>query len=238
MHIELFDRSEALAAPDVIDRAGWLPACQPAFRRWVLETLQWRLVPAGTCVSFAGDREGGFFCLAQGQITFYACLGGALVTGYFGHPGAWWGHAPLLGIPRTGTVTTRTESIIGILPMRALEARLAQHPADWADIALGVSDLFLMSTGAHADLLIENSRNRIAATLLRLGGNRHRRYPVLVPRRFECTQDELARATGLSRNTAGVHLRSFEREGLIAIGYGQIELRDPARLTALANAER
>lgn len=237
MHIELWDQAEALAAPDVIDRAGWLPTCRPAFRRWVLESLQWRFVSSGTSVSFAGDREGGFFCLAMGQITFYASLGHSLVTSYFGHPGTWWGHAPMLDYPRTGTVTTRTECIIGILPMQALQLRLEQHPEDWADIALGLSDLFIMSAGAHSDLLIENSRSRIAATLLRLGGNRHRRYPVMAPRRFECTQDEVARATGLSRNTAGVHLRSLEREGLIAIGYGQIELRNPEGLKALANAE-
>lgn len=237
MHIELFDRPETLAAPDVVGRAGWLASCTPAFRHWVLQTLQWRLVQPGTGLSFSGDREGGIFCLAQGQITFQTSLGGTLVTSYFGHPGAWWGHGPLLGYPRTGTVTARTECIIGILPQRPLEARLAERPADWADVALGLSDLFIMSAGAHADLLIENSRNRVAATLLRLGGNRHRRFPLRVPRAFECTQDELARATGLSRNTAGVHVRSLEREGLIRIGYGQIELLDPAALAALANSE-
>jgi CRP-like cAMP-binding protein len=237
MHIELFEQAEVLAAPDVVDRAGWLPTCSPAFRRWVLESLHWRLVPSGSGVSFAGDQDGGFFCLAQGQITFYTSLGHSLVTSYFGHPGTWWGQAPLVGLPRTGTVTTRTECIIGILSQRALETRLEEHPQDWADIARGLSDLFVMSAGAHSDLLIENSRNRIAATLLRLGGNRHRRYPLRIPRRFECTQDELARATGLSRNTAGVHLRSFEREGLITIGYGPIELRNPEGLAALANAE-
>lgn len=237
MRIELFDRPETLAATDIIGRAGWLASCHADFRTWVLETLQWRLVQPGTGLSFSGDREGGFFCLAQGQINFQTSLGGTLVTSYFGHPGAWWGHGPLLGVPRTGTVTARTECIIGILPQRQLEARLAQHPGDWADIALGLSDLFIMSAGAHADLLIESSRNRVAATLLRLGGNRHRRFPLRVPHAFECTQDELARATGLSRNTAGVHVRSLEREGLIRIGYGQIELLDPAALAALADSE-
>ena len=237
MRIELFDRSVALAAPDVIDRAGWLPTCQPGFRRWVRQTLQWRLVADGTGVTFAGDPEGGIFCLAQGQIAMHVSLGSSLVTGNFGHPGIWWGMGPILGLPRVGTIIARTECIIGILPMRPLQARLAEHPEDWADIARAVSDQFVMAAGAHSDLLIENSRSRIAATLLRLGGNRHRRYPLLVPTRFECTQDELARATGLSRNTAGVHVRSLEREGLVRTGYGQIELLDPEALATLANSE-
>lgn len=237
MRIELFDRPQVRAAPEVIDRAGWLASCRQPFRSWVLATLQWRLVPAGTVITLAGDDDGGAFCLAQGQITFQAGLGGTLVTSYFGHPGSWWGTAPLMGLPRIGTATARTECIIGILPLRALEARLAEHPADWSDIARALSDQFLMAAGAHADLLIEDSRNRVAATLLRLGGNRHRRFPVVAPRRFDCTQDELARATGISRNTAGVHLRSLERERLIHIGYGQIEILNSAGLAALADAE-
>jgi CRP-like cAMP-binding protein len=234
---DLLEQADTLAAPDVISRAGWLAACARPFADWVVKTLQWRLVQPGTGISFAGDAEGGFFCLGRGQITFQTSLGSTLVTGYFGYPGSWWGQAPLLGLPRTGTVTTRTESILGILPLRALEARLADHPEGWADIARGAADLFRMSAGAHADLLIECSRNRIAATLLRLGGNRHRYHPVLVPRFFECTQDELARATGVSRNTAGVHLRNLEREGLVRIGYGQIEILDSRALTAIADAD-
>jgi CRP/FNR family cyclic AMP-dependent transcriptional regulator len=237
MRIELFDRPETLAAPDVVQRIGWLAGCHADFRTWVLHALHWRLVQPGTGLSFSGDREGGLFCLAQGQIGFQTCLGGSLVTSGFGHPGAWWGHAPLLGLPRTGTVTARTECIIGILPQRSLETRLAEQPGDWADIALGLSDIHIMSAGAHADLLIESSRNRVAATLLRLGGNRHRRFPLRVPRVFECTQDELARATGLSRNTAGFHLRSLERGGLVRIGYGEIELLDTQALTEMANAD-
>lgn len=237
MRIELFDKPAELAAPDVVDRAGWLATCRPDFRAWVLRTLQWRFVPVGTGVTFSGDQEGGYFCLAQGQVTFHISLGGTLVTSYFGHPGSWWGQAPLLGIARIGTVTTRTECVIGILSMRAMETRLAQHPHEWEDIARGVMDLTVMSAGAHSDLLIESSRNRVAATILRLGGNRHRRFPLLIPRQFECTQDELARATGLSRNTAGHHLRALEREGLIRIGYGQIAILNTEALTTLADSD-
>jgi CRP-like cAMP-binding protein len=237
MRIELFDRAEVQATPDAVERVGWLANCRPSFRNWVLETLHWRLVPSGSAITFAGDDDGGIFCLARGQVTFHASLGGSLVTSYFGHPGSWWGMAPLLGLARAGTVTARTECMIGILPLRVLRTRLAEHPVDWAEIARAVSDQFAMAAGAHADLLIENSRNRVAATLLRLGSNRHRCFPLQLPTRFECTQDELARATGLSRNTAGVHLRTLERAGLIRIGYGQIELLDTRALTALANAD-
>lgn len=126
---------------------------------------------------------------------------------------------------------------MGILSMRQLQAHLHRHPADWEAVAHGISDLLLMGAGAHADLLIESSRNRVAATLLRLGGNRHRRYPQCVPRLFECTQDELARATGLSRNTAGLHLRTLERQGHIGIGYGQIAILNPQALAAMADSD-
>ena len=77
---------------------------------------------------------------------------------------------------------------------------------------------------------------RLAATLLRLGGNRHRRFPVDVPDAFLLTREELAGAIGLARNATGRLLRRLEADGLVDARYGRIRLRHPARLEALVDA--
>jgi CRP-like cAMP-binding protein len=215
---------------------GWLAACPPDFAAWVAGSLVWRTVPRGEALSHAGDDGGAVQFLADGQVTFHLGLGHDLVTAYFAFPGAWWGPASLFGKPRVGSAVARSNSTIGALPAIRLRARLEAHPGDWEHLAHGLVDVAMMSAGAHSDLLIEGARPRLAATLLRLGTNRHRIFPLLVPPAFACTQEELARAAGLSRNTCGLHLRSFVREGHVRVGYGELAIQDAPALAAIANS--
>lgn len=227
----------SLPPAEAIQRHGWLAATPPPFRHWAANALQWRTARRGEVLTHAGDERGGLHCLAAGQIVFMACLGGQLVTSFHGFCGSWWGQAPLVGVSRTGTTMARTDSTYGVLPQAALKARLAAHPEEWEQLTRGMSDLFLQAAGAHSDSLIEQSRNRLAALILRLGGNRHRLFPVNPPPAFACTQDELARAAGLSRNTAGLHLRELQARGLVRIAYGEIQALDPDALRRLADCE-
>jgi CRP-like cAMP-binding protein len=79
---------------------------------------------------------------------------------------------------------------------------------------------------------------RLAATILRLGGHRHRRYPINPPLAITMTQEELAGTSALSRNTAGKYLREMEDEGLIDCRYGNIRILDPGRLAEIADDAR
>lgn len=82
-----------------------------------------------------------------------------------------------------------------------------------------------------------DSRRRVAAAILRLSGRRHTRFPILAADEFFCTQDELARASALSRNTAGQYLRQMETDGLVDVRYGQIRIHDAESLAGIANTE-
>ena len=46
-------------------------------------------------------------------------------------------------------------------------------------------------------------------------------------------QEELAAMLGATREAVGRHLKRFERDGLIALAYGRVVLRDPEGLRAL-----
>jgi CRP/FNR family cyclic AMP-dependent transcriptional regulator len=226
-----------LSATSFVAANGWLASCSPAFRDWMLAQLQWQQYRNGDGVSHAGDTEGALYCVVEGQVRFAAGVGVADIgSSYFGLPGTWWGHAPLLGGKRLGSIVAAGETLCGAVPVSLLRTRLAGHPEDWQAITLGIADLFQLSAGGHADLLIPDSQRRVAATILRLGGRRHRLFRIAPPAQFLCTHEELAGATALSRNTIGKLLRQFEQAGLVDSRYGRIAIIDSRRLRALVDA--
>jgi CRP-like cAMP-binding protein len=215
---------------------GWLNTCSPDFRDWIVANLKVRIHAVGEVVSHGGDTGGGLFCVAEGQVCFRPSIDVADVQiSRFGLPGVWWGHAPLLGGKRRGTVIAMTDAVCGEVPQAALRTRLNEHPGDWRAISLGLAALYIEAAGAHADLLIATSDRRVAATILRLGGYRHCLFAVPPPAAFACTQDQLAGVTALSRNTVGEILRGFAQAGMVVARYGQIKIVDPARLMTLVD---
>ena len=222
----------------VLANLGWLSHCAPGFRAFVLANLKEQTFPPGVAMTHAGDSEGGIFGLIEGQASFVTTIGSpAIGMAHIGLPGSWWGQAPLLGMPRLGFATTRTACRVGIVPLGALRVHLGQTPEHWQDIANCFTDLFMLAAGAHADSIIPDHRRRMAATLLRMGGLRHRRFDVQVPGSFLCTQEDLAGAMGMARNTVGRLLRGLEAAGLVSARYGRMTLDDIPRLQALANTE-
>jgi CRP-like cAMP-binding protein len=229
-------KSRPTAAVATITQHGWLAACPEPFQQWTLANLQWRRFEGGTGITSAGTRDGGLYCIGEGQAGYVSGIGSADIgTSYFGLPGCWFGHAGLMTGEYIGSVIALGDCVCGLIPRSVMRARLAAHPEEWELMALGISDLFLLSAGAHADLLIPDSRRRMVATILRLGGWRHRMYRIAAPDSFICTQEQLAGAVAMSRNTAGKILRELEAERLIDTRYGRIAILDPKRLRAIAN---
>jgi CRP-like cAMP-binding protein len=220
----------------LLGQTGWIAHCAPEFRAFVLAHLSELEVAPWGALTHAGDEDGGIYGLIEGQAAFVTTIGSP-TTGltHFGFPGSWWGQAPLLGVPRMGFATARTLCRVGVVPLRPLRAHLSANPLHWRDIALGYTDLFQAATGAHADAIIPDHSRRLAATLLRLGGRRHRRYPIVAPAEYLCTQEELAGALGLARNTAGRLLRALVATGLVRAAYGRVTLLDVPGLEALAD---
>lgn len=215
---------------------GWLAACSADFRAWMIANLSWQEFSAGSGISHGGDHEGGLFCVGAGQVAFVPSIGSPTAgMGHNGLPGSWWGYAPMMGGQRVGSVVASTDMLCGNVRQSVLRARLAAHPGDWEAISRGIAELFVMSAGAHADLLIADSRRRVAATLLRMGGLRHRLYRLAVPPTFVCSQDTLASATALSRNTVGKVIRQLMAEKLIETSYGRVTILNASQLKVIAN---
>jgi CRP-like cAMP-binding protein len=60
-------------------------------------------------------------------------------------------------------------------------------------------------------------------------------HPMTPPRLIFCTQEQLAGAVALSRNTTGRIVRDLEADGLISARYGRLAVLDATRLRAVAN---
>jgi CRP-like cAMP-binding protein len=231
--------SREVAAIAALTATGWLAITPPDFRDWVVSQLQWRSFATGDGISHAGTDGGAIYVIGEGQVHFTAGFSGDDIgISVIGLPGLWFGHAPLIGHELISSAVAASDLLLGALPRSALRARLAEHPGDWQWMMLSMAGLFRHMAGAHADMLIGDSRRRVAATILRLGGYRHRMHPLsplVVPPAIICTQEQLAGAVALSRNTGGRILRELEAEGLIDARYGRIAILSPERLEAVAN---
>jgi CRP-like cAMP-binding protein len=241
LHIPDQAQNREAAAIAAICATGWLAITPAGFRDWALLQLQWRSFAAGEGISHAGDDGGAIYVVAEGQVHFTAGFGvDDIGISVIGLPGMWFGLAPLIGHELVSSAVAASDLLCGVLPRSALRARLAAHPKDWQQMTLAMAGLFRHMAGAHADMLISDSRCRVAATILRLGGHRHRVHPlspVVVPPAIICTQEQLAGAVALSRNTTGKILRTLEADGLIDARYGRIAILNAERMMALVEAQ-
>jgi CRP-like cAMP-binding protein len=71
-----------------------------------------------------------------------------------------------------------------------------------------------------ADLMIRDSERRCAAALLRLAGCRYAGPQDVTPVEVPLTQNELAGAANLSRNSVGTMLQRLATRGFVEVGYG------------------
>lgn len=236
---ELPRSARTSAAAAFVASNGWLAICKPDFRDWIVANLRWHHYAAGEGITHAGDDSGAGYCVGDGQVDFLSSVGATNTSaGYFALPGMWWGYTPLMSMQRIGSVVAATDSLCGALPVSVLRTYLDEHPDGWRMVAFGVSALFVQAAGAHADLLIADSGQRVAATLLRLGGYRHHLFPSRPPENLVCTQEQLAGATALSRNTVGKRLRELERDGLLKARHGRITIVNLDRLKLQAMQSR
>jgi CRP/FNR family cyclic AMP-dependent transcriptional regulator len=155
---------------------------------------------------------------------------------HFAHPVFWFGYIPIVAAgPRRIAAAAKTSLWLGRVPQAAVRALLDQQPKWWREITR-LSILYGdVAQNVAADLLIRDSERRCAAVLLRLGG---RRFPgpddnqsIAVP----ITQDELAGAANLSRNSIGTMLQRLKERQLVEPGYRSMTICTPNALRAFVN---
>jgi CRP/FNR family transcriptional regulator, cyclic AMP receptor protein len=213
---------------------GWFADMPEPSRAAFLSVAMARRFLPGQAMLHAGDPDGGMLGVVRGAVEVRA--GDASPDSAFTfihHPGAWIGYGPVLGKPRALNARATTVVDALLLPEAALHALLDQHPQLWRHIAeLAYLDM-ASALGGCGDLLIYAPRQRLAAVLLWLTGNRQTNRDDMVSLRM--TQSQLAQILHTSRSSLAPMLAEFESLGFVEAGYGAVTVCNPDALRAIAD---
>lgn len=216
---------------------GWLAVTSADFRQAVFDRLTIRKLAAGDAVYRAGDCEGGLWGIIEGGVQFE--MPGPQLSPGLAHvaiPGFWFGEAPLIGKEARRNDAYATEaSTFATISLSDCRAVLDEDPGRWQWIALLANMNRELAMGVAADLLLQDPRQRVIATLLRLTGWRAGLHLTPNPGPVHLSQQHLGQVANLSRTVVSSTLRDLEQRGLIAIGYRSLEVLDGEALKAVLN---
>jgi CRP/FNR family cyclic AMP-dependent transcriptional regulator len=228
------DRQQGM---DILGRDGWLGAAPGDFREAILSGCGWQRLDAGAAIQSGGEEEGELIGLASGVIAARTVLGPPdTPIMHLIHPVFWIGYAPIVADrPRPIAASARTPIWIARIAQARVTALLAKRP-EWhrqfVRLAITYGDA---AVNVAADLLIRDSERRCAAVLLRLSGCRFAGQGDGAAVEVALTQNELAGAANLSRNSVGTMVQRLENRGLIDLGYRGVTIRAPAALRAFVD---
>ncbi len=114
-----------------------------------------------------------------------------------------------------------------VIPAGEFQAKVAADAAFRQNLFTAVAARFADLERLVEDVALSSIAERLARALLRLAGP---------GRMVDATHEALAVEIGSARAVISRQLGQFQRDGVIAITRGHIELVDPARLTALAHS--
>lgn len=219
----------------MLSEHGWLALTASGFRQAVLDRLTPRKLAAGDSIYRSGDREGGLWAVIEGGVQF-EISGPQLVPGlaHVAIPGFWFGEAPLIGRePRRHDAYAAEPSLFATISLGDCRSILEDDPTGWQWIALLASMNRDLAMGMAADLLLQDPRRRVIATLLRLTGWRTGLCLMPNPGPVQLSQQQLGQIANLSRTVVSATLRDLEDHGLVAIGYRSLEVLDGEALKAM-----
>ncbi len=221
----------------ILSNGGWLAAAPVEFQHAILSRCDWGHLDTGTSIQSGGEEEGELIGLARGVLELRTILGPAdTAIMHFGHPVLWLGYSPtIFGQTRRIAASARTPVWIARIPQAEVTALLDRRPEWWRHFIQPTIVYGDIAVTIAADLLIRDSERRCAAALIRLGGRRHAGPDDGETVKVSVTQNELAGAANLSRNSVGTMLQRLKARGLIELGYRGMTIRAPAALRAFVD---
>jgi CRP/FNR family transcriptional regulator, cyclic AMP receptor protein len=215
--------------------AGWLSHIDPDIAKRIIEVGKPQRFSDGQTITTFGEDHYCIFGVLRGAVKMFVTMNEqpprfAHVVG----TGFWFGeHEILSRAPRIMEMTASGETLLIRVNRRDID-HLAEAGLDvWMCLySLAVMNQGL-AIGAADDLLIRNSRQRLAAVLLRLGSFRNAYQGVPPMKNIPATWTEISEISNLSRSKLASLLSEFTRRGLISTGRKSITLLAPDRLERL-----
>jgi CRP-like cAMP-binding protein len=235
--------SRKSAAVAELERSAWFRSAPEPLRDALRAAGRVRTLVSGERLFMRGDADDGLYCVLEGAVRVGAASAGgreALLAVVV--PAQWFGEIALFdGGVRTHDAFAERDSTLFHVPRAALVALLDATPAYWHAFGLLLAQKLRRAFDAIEETALLPAAARVARRLLLLAdeygeaaaapgipGTPHARRVINVP------QEDLALMLALSRQTVNQILRQFEREGWLALRYGEIEIVDAACLAAQA----
>lgn len=220
-----------------LETTAWFRGLPAALQDWLIAHGSLVTFDKGQMLYRNGDRSNGL----------YAVLAGALAIGTVGPDGrealvavlgptAWIGEISLFdGLPRPHDATAASRTLVLHVPETALWHLLETTPRYWRDFALLMAQRLRLSFANTEDMTLLPAAQRLASRLLSIaggyGGLHERGY------RIRLSQESLASMVSLSRQTTNQLLKKLESQGIVALKFGEIAIRDFERLRAASLGE-
>lgn len=216
--LELFAAHPWFAALPLADRKALVDAGDVVALR--SGDMLYRKGDVGT--SFLGVIEGAFKVSTLGEDGREGIL--AVME-----PGNWFGEASLLdGLPRPHDVTAIEPSTVLVVGAPTFE-RLMRRPAFARALGALLCSRVRALYGLVEDAMLRSTRTRIARRLLSLARG-DTTMAVDARSQVSVSQEALAMMLGITRQTLSKELKVLVGDGVLALGYGRIEVLMPQEL--------
>jgi CRP/FNR family transcriptional regulator, cyclic AMP receptor protein len=220
-----------LATPTLaLDRSAWFRSLPAPLRASLRAAGRERALRTGERLFMRGDPDDGLYCVLEGAIRVgSASVGGREALLAVVGPVHWFGEITLFdGGPRTHDAYAERDSLLFHVPRAPLAALLETTPAYWHAFGLLLTQKLRLAFEAIEESALLPASARVARRLLLLAQSY--RDAACTRRVVSVPQEDLALMLALSRQTVNQILRQFERDGLLALRYGEIEIVDAAGL--------
>ncbi len=215
--------------------AGWASRLPPALQESLLAAARLRTLPAGSRLYAIGDSLGPIYFLARG------CLAAEVspsanppMKSMLLYPGAWLGEGITASTDRrVGVWATRKSAVLSV-DAGDFRRVATRDPELWRHLALLALENHYRTMGLAHDLMIRGGRRRLSAILARLAGLRDEVVPD--PLVIDATQAEIAEMANLARSVVSSFLQEMERDGILRLSWGAIEVLSPRVLLGRVEA--
>ena len=216
----------------VLQDSEWLEGYSQTLAESLLTEGRLINLNTGEWAQAEGDDRNGLFIVVDGLLkTYYAPIDDRVIMVGFAGAGSVLGHATRYsGGPRMVTAVCEEPSIMLEISENALDRVAVQSPEIWRAIAGFAYANMRRALQWAAEVISLPPRARLAARLLAITlDDKASEAPTI-----SVNQEALGEMIGVTRKTVNQHLSTFEKNGLIRIGYGKIELCDLKGLRLIA----
>ncbi|CAA2104161.1 Crp/Fnr family transcriptional regulator [Variovorax paradoxus] len=211
-----------------LERNPWFTSIPRAQREALLGAAELLHVRRGTMVFRQGDpihaAGGGFYGLVAGTIKISSLRqdGREAILAVL-EPGNWFGEITLIdGSPRTHDATALETLDLLVVPPEAF-AQLMRDGVFANAMAAMLAARVRMLYGLAEDATLRSLRARVAHRLLVLARG-DATQSVQLRHDLRLPQEALAMMLGVTRQTLSKELNALAGEGVVALGYGRIQL--------------